>query len=243
MTIIKHLLIATVVATIGFLQPAPSWSKSTDAPIGSKHKSSIQIGNSDVVVPLPEGEWEVVGSDTLKWSAGTKKLNVNARSLVKVIDKKLHGVIYLNIPDRKSINGFEEDKFCNRKDIHHIVNNGNFRKGRDCWGVNHFRYNVWDKAPKMIKQTFKWFSDNKIPTPPNMIDVEFSVVNDGRFIKAMYFFNPDVDGIAQSRSAEWDSTDWHPAKIYQFPEKQAYVKSKIAWGEAWHKKILAAVGK
>ncbi len=239
----KRLLVVAIAAMVVAAQSSPSWSKTSHAKVGSKHRSSIKIGNSDVAIPLPGGEWKVIGSDVSVWSIGAKKININKRALAKVVDGKLHGVIYVQSSDRRSVRGYNADKFCDRKNIHHIVNNGNYKKDRDCWGVNHNRFNLWDKAPKYINQSFSWFGKNNIHTPANMIAVMYSVVGGGNYAKIIYFFNPEIEGISPPTYAEWGSSDWHPTKINQFPKKQVYVKKKIAWGKRWHKKVLSAVNK
>lgn len=211
---------------------------------GQAYRGQIAIGDKGVVVPLPPGEWRIAGYDTINFtdSRRAKKLKIHRVSMVHVQDGVLHGVIRFLTPDRRVTSGFAPAKFCDRKDIHHIVNNGNYRKDRDCWGVNHYNFSPWSKMPEYVDEMYLWLGDNNVKLPGYMIATTFNIAASSRFLDVTYFFNPEVEGLEPSDPAvRWSASEWHSYRVAKGSERADYIQKMIAWGQDWHQKVMDAV--
>ena len=226
-----------------FLQTGASFAASLDFKIGTKYRNNIQVGKNGIKVPLPAGEWILVGSHVEQISSNKgKKLNLHYVSMLNVKGKTIKGAIRFLAPEKRVNPGFPRSKFCERKDIHHIVNNGNYRKSRDCWGVKHSGFNPWDKMPEYVSETYDWIKNNDIKMPGFMMSSIFDIIANNRFLEINYYFNPQTEGFSRpSRPTSWKNSKWHRLLIHKYPKRQSYVKRRIAWSKDWHKKVLSAV--
>lgn len=68
-----------------------------------------------------------------------------------------------------------------------------------------------------------------VSVPVNLLSVTFAGASRGRVLQVDYFFNPDLEGIPQSRSGRFEDSDWNRANIGRYPKKIAYVNSLVDW--------------
>lgn len=238
----KNLIALAVIISFAF--PLHAESLKPGFKIGKTYTKTL-TRDGKPIAPLPVGKWEVVGADRVNWRAGNKRLQVDKVFLAQVENAQLKGVIEVTSPIKiMSWAKTDSDRFCDRKDIHFIINRANYRKETDCWGVNHIRFKPkGDDLPKHIKQGFDWAKKNKLSLPKNTIAVTYVRFLHGKVLDVTYQFNPEIEGIKKSKKGNWRKTDWHKNTIDQYPEKKAFVKKIIAWGKKWDAKVDSVFSK
>lgn len=204
---------------------------------GSSVSGSYAAANGRVTVPLPEGTWVVAGSGFNR--AGYNN-PIEEVVLVQVKNDEAVGFVEIRTPVVRSGTGFVDSRFCERKDIHHIVRKINVDGGaQDCWGVNHFRMTLTGDVPHYLDQARQYLVNNKIKSPLNAINVSYRFGDKSYFVDASYLFNPEAEGFAPPQIAEWSTSDWHRDRVYMDPDKVAYIDKMKAWGRDWYPKVKA----
>ena len=203
-------------------------------------------------IPLPPGNWTVIGSQIAK---DGKRGYKTAHMLARIEGKSLHSAveIYTYLPIKKTDEkdsdgkGWLTNRSCTRDDIHFIKVFTNTRLGKqDCWWVNHWRMNV-PRIGEHWTEARKYLSDQRIHAPLDMIAVSYRLANKSDYLTANYFFNPENAGFSREsdvfcRIHTWPTSVWHPDKVRGNDKKANYIKELISWGTQWHGKVKASVG-
>lgn len=204
-------------------------------PTGKKYVGTINVRNMEL--PLPEGEWEVVGSSFYR---GRKYVNI---ILEKDIENKPDTVIVITRDTlSNSYNGYKSNSDLKRTNMLHVVSNKNKKQEAiDGWFINHKRYSSPnEKASNANKQSFKHIIDNKLVMPGNLIMARHIFTGPNKQSKYLTYtihFNPETRGFAPPANAEWSSSDWNILKINNDPKKVAFV-DKIKEEQAiFHEKL------
>ncbi len=229
--LVLALLAISISSCVHYVNPIDS------NPIGRKYTNSINIRNMEL--PLPEGEWEVIGRGY------ADNHNFIEIILEKDIDNKPHSAIYIARDSGSNIfNGYLPSKYLERTNIHHVVSNNNERGGaQDGWCINHFRLSFSENSSKANKEAYKHIIDKKLVMPGNVILVRHRFT--GAYIKQKFllyslYLNPEAEGFDPPRSCEWASSEWNPLKINSDPRKVAYIEKLKEEGVTFHEKLKQA---
>jgi len=225
---------AAVVPTMAELRSSPGASPAA-APsagpgglLGKVFSDAVVVGGQRV--PLTEGDWRVVAQQVGSQPAGAGELVILAR----VEGNRLEGLVAIHAftdPQRKSA-GFPAFVSCSRDDVIHrdVRSNEAFGK-QDCWWINH-AVDLWAGRQAALKAAQTELELRGVRLPAVMVDVGFHKADANRFLTAMYYFNPESDGI-RSQALPWQQSEWHRARISQHPEHVAYMKKLLAWAGTW----------
>ncbi len=192
-------------------------------PLGKKYQGTVTLRN--MVLPLPEGEWEIVGRGYSK--------NGNYVQLCLERDKgnKPESIIVITRDSlANNYTGYTPHKVLNRRNMLYVVSNSNTKiKGIDGWYINHFRQGLgkFKNKPDAIQQAYQHIIDNKLIVPGNFIKTGHILTGKSRknkYLRYDIFNNPEVEGLAPPQSSDWGSSDWHIARINADPKKVAYIE-------------------
>jgi len=183
-------------------------------------------------VPLPAGEWIVVAHFPAPDPGGVESL-----FLAQMRQNKLSRAVLIQASRQagESATGFRQSAQCARTALLYVKTIANEEFGRqDCWTINH---NISTRSeretPPVIRAAIGDLELRGVKYPPVLLSAFFRLADQQSFLHAVYYFNPETDGIS-SRPAIWDESDWHRNYIHQYPNKIAYVEKLRAWAEAWH---------
>jgi len=206
--------------------------------MGKTFRASMPIQGAEV--PLPEGQWTVVAH-----MPGALAGAVESIVLAQAKQTQLAGLILVQssrlAPERA--NGYRQWSQCSRTDILQakVLENENFGR-QDCWTINHNLSMEWGAAgaPNVLRAAAGDLRVRGIEMPPVMLSVYFRQADKNGMLHAIYYSNPEADGIKSTPTAIWEESDWHRQYIGQYPEKMAYLQKLRHWAESWHPRISDA---
>ena len=225
--------------------------------IGTRFADEIPIG--DRKIPLPDGEWTVIGNAI---DRNNDEGYFVSEMLVGTRDRTVIGAveIYSSLPIKRAGSGgligggdrrqgWLTHRSCSRDDMHFVKVISNVRLGeQDCWWINHWRMHRTGKAiTEHWEEAVKYLMENKISAPLDMLGVSFRLADKSDYLTVNYFFNPEVEGLKSTNDRywnikTWETSDWHPDKVKNDNSKSDYIKKLKAWGERWHLKLRQSFG-
>jgi hypothetical protein len=183
-------------------------------------------------VPLPPGQWIVVAHVPAPDAGGTESL-----FLAQMRRDKLSRAVLVQASTQadQSATGFRRSAQCARTALLYAKTISNEAFGRqDCWTINHNLSTQSEReAPPIIGAAIGELELRGVKYPPVLLSAFFRLADRQSFLHAVYYFNPELDGIT-TKPALWEESDWNRNSIHQHPEKIAYVEKLRAWAEAWH---------
>lgn len=191
-------------------------------------------------VPLPEGEWTAVA-----YIAGTAVGATESLVLAQPKDAQLHGLVIIQsgrlAPDRPT--GYRQSAQCVRAGLLYskVLANEDFGY-QNCWTINHNISAEWNASsvPNLLKAAVGDLSIRGVAMPAVMISVYYRLADKQSMLHAIYYFNPETEGIKSTPTSVWEESDWHRSYVAQYPEKVAYVQKLRAWSEGWHERVNEA---
>jgi hypothetical protein len=202
---------------------------------GGKYEKQIEVAGQ--LVPLPNGEWLAIAH----FPASTPGA-VESAFLAQIKDARLVGAVIVQVsrPFQSEAPGFRRAQQCSRPGLLYVNVEANLDFGlQDCWTINHNMRGNWVQAdsPPVIRAAIGELGVRSVTVPNVMLSVYFRLADKARFMHAVYYFDPEAEGIASSRATLWEESDWHRDYIGQYPEKMAYVRTLRDWGETWHPQV------
>ena len=190
-------------------------------------------------VPLPPGEWLVVAHFPAPGEGAVESLylaQLNKDTLTKAVliqSMRLGG---------EPGPGFRRSAQCSRTALLYTKTISNEDFGRqDCWTINHtVQVRSERDSPSLIRAAIGELEARGVKYPPVMLSAFFRLADKQSFQHAIYYFNPESDGIASSPTPIWDDSDWHRNYIRQYPDKVAYANKLRGWAEGWHTQVRDA---
>lgn len=207
---------------------------------GSVYRGSYPIKKQQI--PLPEGDWVVIGKSLTKNNAGSNYVRL---VLANIKENVIHGIVGIgstvSIPTKIGRwDGFTYGEECNKKERHFTTTYANYGgSDQDCWYVTHsFMANVkLSESTKHIIRAQEYLENNEIVMPINMIRVSYRLADRRILQRVSYYFSPEVAGFPPPLRAEWKESDWHHDRVYLDDKKVSYIDNLIAWGRKWHAKV------
>lgn len=200
-------------------------------------RGDVVTGSLDVndkKIPLPPGNWTVLGTRALGQGAATPGIAtvlVNPKSnpfAVRVITNTSPGQGW----------GWKLSRSCLRQDLLFQkviakVDGGDQR----CWWVNHTRMTRGSRTAPDIVQALEYARKRnmKLPVTALLVGYRFADIYDILIVR--YYFNPEGEGFNPPNDATWVTNDWHKDRIATDPKKIAYAERIRKWGEGWFPRI------
>ena len=217
-----------------------------DLPVGKKVSNPLPIGKMHV--PLPEGDWVVLGRGVSEAGSTGGKATAEGTMLTlrlgNIVGGKLRGYVHLYATlEYPRVSKWTKSKDCSRTDIH-LVQNEELPQVHSffCWTVNHYAMSFNPKESSSMEAS-RYFKDNNVSFPDTMLGVKYIMAVGPKYLAATYHHNPEFEGIAPSRNSKWDQNDWHKSRIHQFPDKAQYVEKTKTWAAGWREKVKADFAK
>ena len=239
-------LAALLLAGCAVVTPRPAPPAPPDTAVGTTVSGAFDIGGKRV--PLPKGEWTVIGSQVTP----NNKRAYNARVMLAHIDDgvlvaavEINTNIVMGIPPVAG--GWSTHRNCARTDLHFVEVISNTARGdQECWWVNHWRMSrTGNQATEHWEESRKYIAERGIEAPIDMVAASFRFADDTRFLTVNYFFNPATSGFetrknTEWRPADWRNSEWHPDRVRGVPGKEAYIDKIIAWGAGFREAVRGA---
>ncbi len=217
----------------------PPAAEAERRPTGIDEMKTSPTGAGEVVVggrriPLPSGNFEPMGYafsryGTTTWSRVALTLIENNR-LVAI-------VLVLSTPFAKPTDaGLRRFSDCDRSDMHYknFVANDEFGK-QECNYVNHIWPTAWrsDDTSDALKMMVVTLDARGVPIPNAMIASTFHYADAKSFLRVVYYFNPEVQGIDSAKTNSWAESDWSKKYLARDVKKVNYLGEMEQWSRAW----------
>ena len=245
----RHSKIAFIATILFLLSACADLQKSLYVPkheIGQIFRDAIVIGRNNAAVPLPPGEWRLVGQ---KQVYPFNKGRINRVVLAQTDDdtNKLSKLISVNL-QWNSQGGYgwltnsncylgEDDKW--QLHLEKITNADGDAGWIDCWKIDTWAMKRWSKWPDddSWNQSFDYYKKNGIDTGNVATIVHFRRTTPRQSLRVSYGFNPQVDGdLTYSQNRHWEK------HRYARDEKRVdYIEGKKEWAERWRPKVADGI--
>ncbi len=223
-----------------------AWTSKEEAfkalPIGKMVANPLPIGKAHV--PLPEGEWVVLGRGVSEagatGAAHTTGGTMLTLRLGDIVGGKLRGYVHIYTTlEYPRVSKWAKSKECGRTDIL-LVENEELPQVHSffCWTVNHYAMSFNPKESSSMEAS-RYFKDNNVSFPDTMLGVKYVMAVGPKYLAATYYRDPEFEGIARSGNAGWKQNDWHKSRVHQFPDRVQYVEKTKAWAAGWREKVKA----
>lgn len=240
----KYLIAGTVTCSVWFFAP-PAWTQGAhEAAIGAKFSSVMTLGPRQV--PLPPGEWTLIGKDNYTSTGGDGATTQLIRVFLAQGDENAR-VLKGYIVARTNLaaggrGGWTRTSDCDRVDMLFNQSDKNYNtRDEECLYINHITMTLGNNPDKYFRQAYDYMDSHAIRRPTTAVSVNFSLVKGTDFLHASYRFNPELDGFAPSKTMTWRENDWHKDMITSDPKKVAWVEDKKKWAFEWMKQVKAGM--
>ena len=184
---------------------------------------------------IVEGQVVFGKKDTFKLPPGKFKVGINSREkefkdlLVYQIDEKsgmLRWSIHFFATGRTEWGWWNPPEFCERTNVYFIKKfKGN--KKYACWMVNHSRADI--SANKGFWAKVREYEiANKIKGPDIYVYSQYEYSKGPKVWGALYFYNPELDGVPKPKSIEWDTNEFHKQRVMNYPKHEEFLKKFIS---------------
>jgi hypothetical protein len=193
-------------------------------------------------IPLPAGgEWLVVGQSGNQSTLGT---GIRRIILAQESGGRLARWVYVDTnPNQRESSSrshwFRDPDICDRKDVHFAFSDTDYSdKNMSCWILNHTGMTLGSKASQASVDFYRW-SDQRA-RPNTALSIQVYLVRSFDLLRVEYFFNPVLDGFAETPTAVWRGNPWHADIASKDPRKLAYLKALKAQGETLFQALQAS---
>ena len=184
---------------------------------------------------IVEGQVVFGKKDTFKLPPGKFKVAINSRErefkdlLVYQIDEKsglLRWSIHFFATGTTEWDWWNPPKFCERTNVYFIKKHrGN--KNYACWMVNHSRSDIGANKGFWAKVR-EYEIANKIKGPDIYVYSQYEYSKGSKMWGALYFYNPELDGVPKPKSLEWDTNEFHKQRVMNYPKHEEFLKKFIS---------------
>jgi len=211
-------------------------------PVGKVYINSVQL--DEKVIPLPEGEWKVIGRGGPSNSFQDPYFEILL--LKEFENKKLHSLLAITTESMiNSFNGYLRQTYLDRKDVlYSDIKNNNTGEAHDGWLINHIRSSL-DVKRTAYKEAYDYLVSNSYVVPKNVISIFHHFTGKykkNKYLNVGYYLNPEIEGFEPPNEAEWASSDWHPLQINKDSKKVEYIERLKNEGTIMHEKIRIGFG-
>ncbi len=215
-----------------------------DNPINETYQETITLNN--MVVPLPEGEWEVAGRGFFRDRDffGIFLVNIDETTPQAIIFIKRDSPYYDYVT---RYSGYPSSVDLEREDMLHVVSNRNEPgEARDGWFIDHTQLEFSSKIfleSQAHREVFKYFLEHNIQIPANFIKITHLLTGDQikyRYLQYDILINPEAEGFEPPNDPSWLSSDWNMKNISNDPGKLSFIEKLKGEGEVFHEELQYA---
>lgn len=211
-------------------------------PVGKVYRDSIRLWER--TIPLPEGEWKVIGR------GGSDYEHYFDILLLKEFEtKKVHSLLRISVESMtNNYPGYLPNKYLERKGVHHVVVKNNAEGGaHDGWLIDHspLGISIDPNSNDRHREAYDYLLLNKITTPKFSIQTYHHFTGKyqkNKYLNVSYFIIPEGEGFETPSGSDWNTSEWHPLRIGNDPKKVAFIERLKTEGAIMHEKIRAGFG-
>ena len=211
--------------------------------VGQIVENKITLNNGDnSIIFLPPGKHEVAVYHT----SGNNNNNRLVRLMLSQIVKQKSGekivknVVSILYSIDYVLNGWQEAKLCDRKNLHFIDSKANYNYEQDCYGLNHYRPTLVGNKKNYIGAFGDNLLERGIRLPQIGLLPFYRFADNYSLIEIYYFFNPEGYGFEEQERATWNGSPWHPSGIRNHPQKDKLKNVVLDWTKKYYPTIKKA---
>lgn len=198
----------------------------------------VRVGKFDV--PLPAGNFELVASATTA-SGGNARAPIARAVYGQTRDGRFSALVVV-ATNTEALGGTwnRDPEICDRRNTYFNFSDKAYDpKNIDCWLVGHRTLPVTqDTAPHMA-QANGWARANG--AGPIAVGTAYFIARGPFFLSVLYFFNPDLAGIAPTVEMDWSKSPWHVDRYRDDPAKAAFYAKIKVFGDSMLPNLQAAL--
>jgi hypothetical protein len=196
------------------------------APIGTAFSAVIDLEGKQI--PLPQGEWVLVGDgfEIVPSVLGGAGDAVESVVLFRVEGKAVTAFI---IAHRNTVGvdkGWGVASDCDRQDIHAAVTYDEADNHGLCGFVNHVVTASDDRSAESWKQAVAYAQARDLTLAPTWLMAGFRLSDAGDVVDVRYHFDPALAGMATPRATGWSDSKWSKSAVAGTPA------ASEGWGDA-----------
>lgn len=198
--------------------------------VGQVFTGSLSLAERTIM--LPDGDWHGVTHVGNPVASGRDEFLVLAR-----IDAgQLAGLLAVRVQTSLSRTGFPEHQACNQVRGYAVSSDTNVARGdQSCYWVTHV-VSPWSQP--VFGMAAEQLTRMQVKLPYTVISSGFRQANGGTAVSMTQYANPELARLRAPQAA-WQDSDWHPVRLGQSPERQAYVDGLVNETRRWHQIIKA----
>lgn len=232
-------VIVPVMPNASLVSPSPAGMSVAGRMVGRTYSGTVPFKGRQM--PLPSGEW-VVSAYTM---AGVGGDGADAIFLAHIVGQQLAGaVVFIGTESTRKVGtGYRQYGHCLRKNLVHIETRSNEEFGfQECWSINHNDVKAWHQSAEhpLLRAAIGDLAIRHVQLPHTLVSAHFRLADKNGYLNAIYYFNPEEEGISTPPVASWRESDWFVGYINRYPEKVAYVQQLKVWGSGWFQKLKAS---
>ncbi|MEQ8708944.1 MAG: hypothetical protein RIC36_08125 [Rhodospirillales bacterium] len=188
-------------------------------------------------VPLPDGDWTVVGTGKVREE---NIVRYDLAALAKVSSNVVTQLVLVRNADPPHEPRFDPYAGCESDDYYFTAFLQNDYRGRqDCWRTQPFSLGITGSDQPHIQQFQQDAQLNGIVVPSAMIGFAYHIAEGPDAMDIIYLWNPDLILPHPDPIRTWGPEDWTITEIRSSPVKRAIFDSFREFAAEWHPKIWA----
>ena len=208
-------------------------------PFGKTYAGQLALG--EFLVPLTEGDWVVVASQSGRMPTGQP---VAAAILARIVSDRMMGAVMAvgtAAPDMER-RGYPRSDVCTRGDpIYDGVVSNEDRGRQSCWKVDTHGSRFWspDSPLSLMRAAVGDLTQRKVVLPPLMGSMFFHNADQERWLDVSYF----IAGPVPTGPRQPDESDWTKRGVLNSPAKLGFVDGIRDWGLQFQTQMLEGFGR
>ena len=197
-------------------------------PYGQTYRGTVSF--ADRLLPLPRGEWLVVGSNDGHLSDG----RAAASAMLARIEQGRAGAIVLLFgsatPDPAHA-GFMPDYTCQVPDVLYGRVLADVDHGpQECWSIDALYTPNWraPTAPAVLRAGMGDLDQRGAVPPQALLRVFYRYADQDRWLSATYMFGAESAGVAMGAPADWTAVG-----LSRSPDRKAFFLKVRQWMARW----------
>ncbi|MFD2206135.1 hypothetical protein [Kiloniella antarctica] len=202
-------------------------------------EGNFKFGFNNLVVPLPEGPWEVA-------SIHTDRNNQNDVGIFMFLVQGKNGRVAqtLELTTNQYPNrwGYATSSDCKRDGIHFRETFANFEgRNQDCMWLNHYRGEITSTSwyGKYLKSAVNYAKGKGYEWPLAVLASGHRLARVKQFFNYELAINPQSYGFPEPVNVEWKTSDWHPNSTAKDADKTAFIDKLKKLTISYHETVKA----
>ncbi len=212
--------------------------------VGKDYKGSISIYVHEskkvlYTIPIPEGDWRLIASETTKTNSGWPLQNL---MLVNVERDRVRNFLYFNVYVEENFSRRWNPEPC-KQDAIYKNDHGKRLWEQQCLRINLQAYLTNADTP-FRKQAIEYLNAHKITWGINPVVMAYHQFGDqGKFLYYEYGVFPEAHGYSNPRTPTLVQSPWHFTAVNNDPDRKKFIDALIAYSEDYSKLLEKAYKK